>query len=121
MQAERDTLEQTCLDLQSDLATARHQLKVVKGELLANNDAALDDITAIDGALKDILSALDDNIQTIADVNKIASLSYSLEVAKSSKKAQERELKMLRTENDTLKNENKMLLRNFDHAKKERL
>lgn len=115
LQTERDTFEQQIIDLKDELAAARYQIQSLQRDTFAANDAAVSAICGMDSEIKTSIKALTEDLKIISDGNKIATLAYSLEVAKSSKKSQESELRMLRTDNESLQNENRMLKSSLDY------
>ena len=100
-QAERDALEQSVVGLQDELATARQHTATLEEQLLGANDVVVEDINRMDSDLRRNMTDIRDTIKAMTEFNKVAHMSYSLEAARSAKKAQEGELAMLRTENES--------------------
>jgi predicted nucleic acid-binding Zn-ribbon protein len=118
LQAERDAFDQTCQDLSAELGTTRHQISTLENEIMITNNTVVSGIDQKDTDIRGALKYASEGLKAVSDFNKVAQLSYSLDVAKSTTKAQEHTIKMLRMENEALKKENKMLRSNFEHSRR---
>ena len=113
--AKSDSTSQTCADLSAELAAARNRVSVLENQLMTANSAVVSRVEEIDSAARSSLVSSAEQIGIMKKICDTADRSYELQVALSSKKMLEKDIQLLKSENASLANENKMLRTSMEH------
>jgi hypothetical protein len=113
--ANSDCNSQACTDLAAELTVARNRISVLEHQLMTANSAVVSKVEELDSAVRSSLVSSAEQISIMKKICDTADQSYELQVALSSKKMLERDILLLKSENASLANENKMLRANMEH------
>ena len=87
----------------------------LKNQLMTANSAVVSRVEEIDSAARSSLVSSAEQIGIMKKICDTADRSYELQVALSSKKMLEKDIQLLKSENASLANENKMLRTSMEH------
>jgi hypothetical protein len=107
--AKQDSTEQLCNELKMELDEARHHISALEKEIMETNNCIMSKIENLDSVTRHDITIKHENLSNFTNTNKVLELTYSLDVFKTAKKSQDKEISILKAENSALKRENALL------------